>query len=460
MADDAPQASPPGIPDTADAASRLERLTNAGDGVAIAAFCERLHAAELAAALELIGDDARLAVLTVLPPATLGEALSYIEPHLRGELLHEEPVATVAEALSGAPDDIATDVARSLSEPAAGELLQALPPDQQHAVEALLEHEAGTAGGRMTGQLVRVPPELSAGEVADIVRAAGPDLSRPFYLYVTESDRTLVGVLNLRALITAAPSTPVRELAVTDVVAVAPDTDQEEAARLLKRYRLLALPVVDEAGHLLGTVTADDLLDVLEDEATEDMFRIVGVHGEEDLRGVWSSVRHRLPWLSVNLVTVLAAAWVVAQFEDTLSRVVVLAAFLPVVAGQGGNAGIQTLTIVVRSLALGRMVPGQVWRIVGHELLTGLIVGTVSGLAVAAVATAWRGDPWLGLVVGVALAGNMLIGVLAGVLIPVGLQRLRQDPALSGGIWLTTTTDLLGLLGYLALASLLITRFQ
>ena len=237
------------------------------------------------------------------------------------------------------------------------------------------------------------------------------------------------------------------------------DIDQEEAARLLKQYKLLALPVVDEHGHVIGTVTADDLLDVLEDEATEDMFRIVGVSEEEDLRSVWRSVRYRLPWLLVNVAALLGAAWVISSFEDTLTRVAVVAAFLPVVGGTGGNAGIQTLTVVVRSLALGRLETGSVLRVAAREVASGLVLGLAMGVTVGLATLLW-GEPWLGAVVAVALVANVVIGVLAGVLIPMTLARLKQDPALSGGIWLTAITDLAGFAGFLALATLLIDRLE
>jgi magnesium transporter len=270
----------------------------------------------------------------------------------------------------------------------------------------------------------------------------------------------LLGVLNFRALISAPPDTVASDLMQVDLITVTADADQEEAARLLKQYKLLALPVVDSLGHLLGTVTSDDLIDVLEDEATEDMFRMVGVNEEEDLRDVGRSIRYRLPWLAVNLVTALLAGYVVSLFQTTLGTVVVLAAFLPVIAGQGGNAGIQTTTVVVRSLALGRVSPSRVAAVLAHELLTGLVVGVVCGVLVGAVALAYQGNAWLGLVVGVAMVGDMLVGAFFGTVIPMGLQRIGQDPALSSGIWLTTTTDVLGFLIYLGLATMLIGRLQ
>jgi magnesium transporter len=216
--------------------------------------------------------------------------------------------------------------------------------------------------------------------------------------------------------------------------------------------------VVDREGRVLGTLTADDLLHVLEEEVTEDMFRLAGVHEEEDLESVRRSVRYRLPWLYANLLTVLLAAWVVSMFEDTLARVAVLAAFLPVVAAQGGNAGIQTVTVMVRSLALGRIAPRSTLRLVRHELATGLVTGLASAFVVGMVVWLWQSNAWLGGLVAIAVTGDVLIGVAAGVLIPLALHAAHQDPALSASIWLTTVTDVCGFFLYLGLASLVVTR--
>ncbi len=449
-------------PDEAsDATARLAQLIAHGDADGAVALARALHPAELASALSGIDGDVRELVLERLAPPALGTALGYIEPHYRGDLLIELPPQRIAAVLEAVPHDVAADVVGGLPPDVARQVVAAMPDEARRAVGGLLEHDTETAGGRMTVERVAVRPERTVAEVIDFLRSLRPDVSQPFYVYVTNEWQTLIGVLNLRSLLTAAPETPVSELMQEgDVVSVAANTDQEEAARLFKRYRLLALPVVDGEGHLLGTIMADDLVDVLEDEATEDMYRIVGVDEAEDLRGVLRSVRFRLPWLSVNLLTVLAAAYVIQLFEGTLERVAVLAAFLPVVAGMGGNAGIQTLTVVVRSLALGRLTPRHTLQVVGHELAAGLLTGFATGAAVAAVAWGWQANPWLGAVVGVALMGNVLVGVTAGVLIPMGLHRLRQDPALSAGIWLTTATDVLGFLGFLGLATVLLSRID
>lgn len=455
-------ATPPqtGDEETPDYAGELSALIERDALDTALSRARELHPAELANVLAGIDTDVRELLVSGLSADELGAAISYLEPHYRDDLLVGLPAEEIAAILSTVPDDVATDVVQELPGDVSAEVLKAVPDQLQQEIGDLLEHAENSAGGRMTHQRIAVTPDQTVSEVIQYLRSLRPDTQQPFYVYVTDNIGRLTGVLNLRTLITSAPETRMADLAETEVIAVQVDADQEETARLLKRYKLLSLPVVDRERHLLGTVTADDLLDVLEDEATEDMFRMVGVDAEEDLRSVMRSVRFRLPWLSVNLITVFAAGFVVSLFEDTLLRAAVLAAFLPMVAGMGGNAGIQTLTIVVRSLALGRLTRRNTFRVVTHEVVVGTIAGTSTGLMLGIVTWLWQGNPTLGIVVGVALLGNMVVGVVAGVLIPMGLQRIRQDPALSGGIWLTTATDIVGLLGFLSLATLLISRIE
>ena len=443
-----------------DPVAAMVRRIEAGDQLGALTLARELHPAQLADAFEGIDHEVSELLVQRLAPRELGAALAYLEPHYREDLLVGLAPERIAQVLDVVDDDVATDIVQELPEEISEQVLAALPERQQHAISHLMAHEEESAGGRMTGQRIAMPPDRLAGEVIDDLRALRPDATQPFYIYVTDADGRLEGVVNLRSLLIAPPGTPIAELAVREVVSVTAATDQEEAARLLKRYKLLSLPVVDDAGQLLGALTADDLIDVLEDEATEDMFRQVGVHEDEDLRSIPRSVRFRLPWLLVNLLTVLLAGFIVALFESTVARVAVLAAFLPVVAGQGGNAGIQTLTVVIRSLAVGRLQGRNVWQVVLHEATTGLINGLVIGVAVGLVAWLWQGSAALGLIVGLALAGNMLVGVIAGVLIPMGLQRFRQDPALSAGIWLTTATDVLGFAVFLSLAALFVSAID
>ena len=443
-----------------DPVAAMARRIEAGDQLGALTLARELHPAQLAAAFEGIDHEVSALLVERLAPRELGAALAYLEPHYREDLLVGLDAERIAQVLDGVADDVATDIVQDLPDEVGEQVLADLSERQQHAIDHLMAHDEDSAGGRMTGQRIAVPPGRPAGEVIEDLRSIRPDATQPFYIYVTDADGRLEGVVNLRSLLTAPPETPIAELSLRNVVSVTASTDQEEAARLFKRYKLLSLPVVDEDGRLLGAITADDLIDVLEDEATEDMFRQVGVHEDEDLRSVFRSVRYRLPWLLVNLLTVLLAGFVVSLFESTVAQVAVLAAFLPVVAGQGGNAGIQTLTVVIRSLAVGRLQGRNLWRVVLHEAATGLINGVVIGVAVGLVAWLWQGNAALGLIVGLALGGNMLVGVVAGVLIPMGLQRFRSDPALSAGIWLTTATDVLGFAVFLSLAALFVSAID
>ncbi len=441
---------------TFDPVAAMAQRIEDGDQLGALTLARELHPAQLAAAFVGIDHDVSELLVQRLAPRELGAALAYLEPHYREDLFVGLAADRIAQVMEVVADDVATDIIQDLPEETGAQVLADLSVRQQRAIGHLLEHDEDTAGGRMTGQRIAMPPDRLAGEAIDELRSLRPDATQPFYIYVTGDEDRLEGVVNLRSLLIAPPQTPIAELALRDVVSVTASTDQEEAARLFKQFKLLSLPVVDDDGRLLGAVTVDDLIDVLEDEATEDMFRQVGVHEDEDLRSVARSVRFRLPWLLVNLLTVLLAGFVVALFESTVARVAVLAAFLPVVAGQGGNTGIQTLTVVIRSLAVGRLRGRDLWRVVLHEAATGLINGLVIGAAVGLVAWLWQGNAALGLIVGLALAANMLVGVVAGVLIPMGLQRFRQDPALSAGIWLTTATDVLGFAVFLTLAAIFV----
>jgi magnesium transporter len=447
--------------ESTDLAGQVESLIEAAQLREAATVLAGLRPAEAAHVLERLDLDDAVRLAEVAPLEVAVAALEFVEHQTRAELISRLDRAVLRRAVESLPDDIATDILQDLEDDqAAADVLQALPFRRRQELERLLTYPEETAGGRMTGQVVTVSPRFTVGETIQFLRRSQADPNRPFYLYVTEPDRTLIGVLNLRLLITAPEDAPVTAVMVRDVITVPATMDQEEAARLLQRHNLLSLPVVDDAGRLLGTILGDDLIDVLEEEATEDIYRMVGVHEDETLYGVWSSVSHRLPWLMVNLVTALSAAWVVSRFEDTLEQVAILAAFLPVIGGQGGNAGIQTLTVVVRSLALGRISSRDTIELLWHQLRVGLLLGASVGLTVGIVAFFWRGSPWLGGIVMVGLLVNTTIGSLTGVLIPMALQRFRQDPALSGGIWLTATTDLTGFFAFLLTATLLIERLR
>ena len=273
-------------------------------------------------------------------------------------------------------------------------------------------------------------------------------------LFAVDDDGRLVGVLELPDLVFACAGSTVTDVMNPDVVSVLTNTDQEEAARLMQRYEIRSVPVVDADGRLEGAIAIEDLVDVVEAEATEDMFRMLGVRGDaKSIESVRGSVRNRLPWLLINLATVLATGFVLNLFTETLSSLTILAVFLPVVMGQAGISGNQTLTIIVRSMAIGDTAPGDARKLLVREALLAIAQGIVLAGVIAGVVFLWRGDPYLAGIVAGALFLNMLIAGLSGVLIPFTLRALKADPATSSAVFLTTVTDIAGIAAYMGLAA-------
>jgi len=309
----------------------------------------------------------------------------------------------------------------------------------------------------MTSATITLHREMTAKEAIAHLRVIAPESETVYYLFVVDEEVRLVGIVSLRQIVIASPDTCIEEIMGPDVIHVRADADQEEAARLMARYDLLALPVVDDVGHLLGLITHDDLVEVLEEEATEDIYRLGGVLEEHppDVP-ISAALRTRLPWLVLNLGTALASATILSLFESTIARVAVLAAFFPIVAGVSGSAGTQTLTITVRGLALGELSPRDGLRALRRETLIGLANGIAVGGLIALIALLWKGTPMLGVVVGLATLLNMFGAGIAGALVPVTLQVLRIDPALASPILVTTITDTCGYFIYLGLATLVL----
>jgi magnesium transporter len=278
-----------------------------------------------------------------------------------------------------------------------------------------------------------------------------------FYLYVSDARRPLVGVVSLRRLLLVPPATPLKRIMTTDLISVRADMDQEEVARQVASYNLLAIPVVDEENKLVGIITVDDVIDVIKDEATEDVYRLAGVSSDDRVFTRPSeSLKKRLPWLQVNLVTAFLAASVVALFEGTIAKWATLAVFMPVVAGMGGNAAMQTLTVIVRGIALGELTFANSRKALFKEAVVGLGNGIACGIVAALVVWVWKGKLWLGVVIGAAMVINMFVAATAGTLIPLGLRAAKVDPALASSVFITTLTDVFGFLSFLGLAAVLL----
>jgi magnesium transporter len=320
----------------------------------------------------------------------------------------------------------------------------------------LLAHPDDTAGGLMTSDFYALRRRMTAQNAIDFLRTLQPDAEQPYYLYVVDREDKLIGIVGLRDLLIAKPDATIESFMKSDVIRAAVNTDQEEVARLMQHYDLLALPVVNAEGKLAGIIHYDDIVDVIEEEATEDIYRLANV-ADGDLQ-VWSpmphSVRRRLPWLIINLITAFLAAAVISLFEATIARLAVLAVFQSIVAGEGGNAGTQTLAIMVRGLALGEIQFKDISRALLREAGIGMVHGAVVGVLVALGAWVWRGSPVLGLVIGLAMLGNLIAAGLAGTLVPLTLRALKLDPALASAVLVTMVTDVVGFGLFLGLATL------
>jgi magnesium transporter len=438
----------------------LRQLLEASDDAGLRAFLDEFsHGSDLADLLEELDEDDRVRVLGVLAPedpALAAEALAEMEPEEHPEeslaALEPEQIAAVVAELS---DDDAADMIGEMDPEDRDRVLAALSHEDAGDIRDLMRYDEESAGGIMTTELVVVPLEATSTQAIDEVRRQAQEVEN-FHgvVFVVDEDGVLMGTVSLQSLVTADPGAHVRELTSEPEAAVLPETDQEEVGRVLSRYNLTIVPVVDGSGRLLGGVTFDDVIDVIEAETTEDILKFGGVSGEEELRGGWlDAVRSRLPWLLVNLCTAAAGATVVLLYESTIDRLTYLAVLMPMVAGLGGNSGTQALAVTIRRLSLSRETTGQRWSVVGKEFLVGLGNGLVIALIVSTVAVLLEGDLRVGMVVMLAMWMNLTVGSFAGAFVPIVLERLKVDPAVASSIFVTAFTDMCGFFLLLGLAS-------
>jgi len=443
--------------DPRELTDRIEGILRGPDIEKAAEAVASIHPADRADLYERLDPDLREAFLSVLSSEAMGELLEYLDEEVREKVVGRMPRATLARVLDKTSQDAAVDVLRTLAPAEMARVLSTMTTASE--ITPLLEHADESAGGLMTRGYVALHPEMTAQQAITFLRLRKPVVEEAYYLYVLDAANRLLGVVNLRELLISDLDTPIVEVMTRDSITVKADTDQEEVARLIQHYRLRALPVVNEQGVLSGIVTADDAMEVASEEATEDMYRMVGLLSDDSVYApVMVSARRRIPWLGINVIAVFLAAAIVAAFEDTIAKAAALAIFMPVVAGLGGNSGIQSITIVVRGMALGEIKTEDAMRVLMKEAVIGLVKGVIFGLTIGLVAWAWQAEPWWGLVVGRALMLNMLVAGLLGAVIPLGLRALRLDPAVASGIFLTAFTDVMGFLFLLGLGALLIDK--
>ena len=411
-----------------------------------------LEPADLADVLSSLDDAERLTAVRALPPEISGEALVEMpeEEHAEDTLAALEP-EQAADIVDEMADDDATDILQEL-EPEEQERILSEVEDRA-GVDRLLRYDEESAGGLMTTQVVSVLDTATAGEAIEEIRRQAEEDEGFYQVFVVDGVGKLEGVLPLRDLVTSAPTRLVREFMEPADITVTPELDQEEVARLMSKYNLPSVPVVDASGRLLGRVTFDDVIDVVEAETTEDLLKFGGVSPDEELSASWSvAVRSRLPWLYVNLLTAFAAASVVLVFSNAIQELKWLAVFMPVIAGMGGNAGTQALAVSVRRIALGQVPPGAAGGIVGKEMVVGLVNGLANALIAGSIAW-FAAGPKFGAVVAFAMTGNLAVAGFAGAFVPLLLERLKVDPAIASSVFVTTFTDMCGFFLLLGMAT-------
>lgn len=418
-----------------------------------------LHPRDLADRLQCLDPNELLDALRRLPDDRAAEVIAELPRLTQVRLFESLRPVRLSGIISEMRSDEAADVLGSLSAARLDEIMAGLSKEDADALNDLLRHPKDSAGGIMRTDFLSVRDSMTLGEAREAVRTARRDGDAGiFYIYATDAGGRLTGVLRIHDLIFGDLAAPVSSVMGREVRFVSIHADQEHIAQLFNNYHYLAMPVVDDFGKLRGLVTSDSVLQVVQQEATEDIQRMAGLSGEERIDTPWPRVtRNRLVWLLINLGTAFLAAWVVSLFEETISTYAILAVFLPIVAGQGGNAGTQTLTIVVRAMALGEIRMDARTRVLFKELGVALLTGTATGLVVGLIAWLWQGNAVLGGVLCVALVVNMLAAAASGVAVPLALRALKIDPALASAIMVTTVTDVVGFFAFLGLATVALT---
>jgi magnesium transporter len=428
------------------ARQRLGRLLGKSYPVEVARLLSMLRGSERSQAFAILIEESDV--------SHVASVLSEMSPEDSLALLESLEPAEIAKHLSELPPDDATSLASRLSEPLAKQVLALMEAEPAADVRELLEHEERTAGRIMTPDYFAIEEDMTISETITALQRRSAELEMVFYVYVVDKRGHLVGVVSLRKLLTTAPSTQLRRVMAQDVISAKTTADQQEVARLVAEYNLLAIPVVDEEDKLVGIVTVDDVIDVLQEEVAEDLLALAGVTAEERVSTSASrSLRLRAPWLLVNLATTFLPAYVIYLFSSSIQALPELAALVTMPMGMGGNAATQTLTVIIRGIALNEMT--STIQVTLKQTLVALGNGVINGVVAGVVGIFISRKVWVGVVLALAMVLNMVVAAIAGVLIPIILKRLKIDPAVASTVFVTTFTDVGGSLSFLGLATLL-----
>ena len=438
-----------------DSLERVRTAIAAADGAMLRSLLGDLHEADLGDLLEALDPEERPRLIELMGSDFDFTALAEVDDVVREEILDELPPQTVAEGVRELDSDDAVYILKDLSDDERAEILDQLPPPERVALARSLEYPEDSAGRQMQTEYIAVPPTWRVGHAIDYMRETEELPERFYELYVVDGQSRLLGAVSLDLLLRTKRPTLVAELMDAERRRVRATDDQEEVARMFERYNLIAVPVVDELDRLVGVITVDDVVDVIEEEAEKDIKALGGITGHEELSDtVWTIARGRFNWLLVNLATAFLASSVLGAFEGQLQKMVALAVLAPIVASQGGNAATQTMTVAVRALATRELRDSNARRVILRELMVGLVNGLAFAVITGVVAYAWFNISGLGFVIGLAMVCNLAAAALSGILIPIVIAKFHLDPAVSSGVFVTTVTDVVGFFSFLGIATL------
>ena len=439
---------------TSEAYEAISELVRAQDRAALLADLDARHESDIAEIITVLAPDLRTSLLQLVGNALEPEVFAELDDAVRDDVLEVVDTDTVVNTVQQLDSDDAVFVLEDMDDEERQEVLEQIPQTDRLVLERALDFSEDSAGRLMQSAFISVPPFWSVGQTIDYLRDT-KDLPDDFLeIYIIDPTYTPIGVVHLAEMLRAQRVQTMEELQHEDFYIIQGETDREEVALLFERYNLVTAPVVDEDQRLIGVITADDVFEVIAEEAGEDILRLGGVGDEAVTDTVLDTARGRASWLFLNLLTAIAASLVIGLFDASIEKMVALAVLMPIVASMGGNAGTQTLTITVRALATQELLPVNAARLVYREFGVGLLNGMVFAIITGIIGGVWFGDNLLGMVLAAAMIVNLVVAALAGILIPIGLNRINIDPALASSVFVTTVTDVIGFFAFLGFATI------
>lgn len=419
---------------------------------------KKTHAADLASVFDFLSIQNQRRLFKLINDVSLkGEIFSNLDEDTFLGIVDGMNLDDIVEILDLMPRDDVADLLGCMPVEKSDAILEKMKKEGSKEVEGLLHYEDDTAGGIMVPEFIALQEDTTAGEAIQSLQKEHLDVEMPFYLYVVDANGNLIGVSSLRQLVVVPPNTPLKNFMTTDVFAVKTSMDQEEVAKIVARYDILAVPVVDDTNKLVGIITVDDVIDIIREEATEDILKMVGV-GEEfvETTSIFKNIKMRMPWLFASCIGGIIASFIIGYFQSSLSKLAYLAAFIPVIMGMGGNIGVQSATITVRGLATGRLSIRDLWSVVSKQILVGLMLGLFYGFVVGLVAQLKYSRELFALSVGLGVLSSMTLAALAGSLVPMTLAKINIDPAVASGPFVTTAIDIISVSFYFIIATTLL----